>query len=118
MACINPSQIFTPLTLQGYMVDTRGNKRIANGKGGYLNRQANNDGPFDVAVLHHYAFKSTDELHYKLCKRGFDMKVDGTSITPFCNSNYYGINETSQEFDDMAWRQLVRMVPKYRIYDT
>ena len=99
------------------MVDTSGKKRIANGKGGYLSRQANNGGPFDVAVLHHYAFKSEDELHYKLCKRGFDMEVDGTSITPFCDSKYYAIDETRQEFDDSAWRQLVRMVPKYQVYD-
>ena len=98
------------------MVDTSGKKRVANGKGGWQRRQANNGGPFDVAVLNHYAFKSKEEHNYKMCVRGHS-RVEG-SQTPLCKSKYYAINETRQEFDDLAWRQLVRMVPKYQAYDT
>ena len=98
---------------KGYMVDTRGKRRKANGKGGWQERQANNNGPSDIAVLHHYAFKSEEEAHLKLCVRGSAFKGG----TPFCGiKTYYGLIEDQIEFDDTAWKQLTRMVPKYRVY--
>lgn len=102
---------------KGYLMDTTGMKRVANGQGGWKRCQANIGGSYDVAALHHYAFKSEEEIHYKLCVRGHSREV-GKSQLPHCNNpKYYYYNETAQKFDDMAWRQLVRMVPKYRVYD-
>ena len=102
---------------QGYLVDTTGKKRVANGEGGWKRRQNNIGGPYDAAALHHYAFKSEEEFNHKLCVRGHSREV-GTSQVPHCNNpKYYYYNETAQEFDDSAWKQLLRMVPKYRVYE-
>jgi len=100
---------------KGYMVDTNGKTRIANGQGGYSVRQENKDGPFDIAVLHHYAFKSKQELDFKLCSRGNALEKDGVKAT--CNSKYYTLHQDKLNYNDDAWKQLKRMVPKYRIYD-
>eukprot|EP00584_Thalassiosira_punctigera_P027161 CAMPEP_0172580736 /NCGR_PEP_ID=MMETSP1067-20121228/139910_1 /TAXON_ID=265564 ORGANISM="Thalassiosira punctigera, Strain Tpunct2005C2" /NCGR_SAMPLE_ID=MMETSP1067 /ASSEMBLY_ACC=CAM_ASM_000444 /LENGTH=324 /DNA_ID=CAMNT_0013373483 /DNA_START=152 /DNA_END=1126 /DNA_ORIENTATION=+ len=100
---------------RGYMVDTNGKRRVNNGAGGFRERQANDGGPFDVAALHHYAFKSREEFRYKQCVRGTSLHASGE--TPFCNKQYYWMEHEQTHFDDSAWRQLVRMVPKYRIYD-
>ena len=100
---------------KGYMVDTNGKKRIANGKGGYSVRQENKDGPYDIAVLHHYPFKSKQELDYKLCSKGNALEKEG--VNPFCNSKYYTLHQEKLKYNDDAWKQLKRMVPKYKIYD-
>ena len=111
------SFILPTIVTKGYWVDTNGKRRVANGQGGFLMRQANKNGPFDIAVLHHYAFKSKEELHYKLCVRGNEVKEDGSNKLTFCKSQYYIVHEELQKFVDSAWRQLVRMVPKYRVYE-
>ena len=55
-------------------------------------------------------FKSDEEFHYKTCVRGWE----GKKI--YCNKQYYRVHESRQEFDDSAWRQLVRMVPRYGVF--
>jgi hypothetical protein len=73
----------------------------------------NIDGPTDAALLYHYPLKSFGELRYKTCVRGTSIHERGK--TPFCDKPYYPLTNGT-EFDDTAWRQLIRMVPKYRVY--
>jgi len=67
--------------------------------------------PGDVAVLYHYAFKSDEELYYKQCVRGDSLHVENAQ----CNNTKYYPMVRGWRFDDTAWRQLVRMVPKYGV---
>jgi len=79
-------------------------------------RQENENRPYDVAVLYHYAFKSEGEFQNKICVRGHS-RAEGQSQTPMCgNPKYYKLFNGT-EYDDLAWKQLTRMVPKYRVYD-
>ncbi|EJK72860.1 hypothetical protein THAOC_05561 [Thalassiosira oceanica] len=83
-------------------LDTTGQPRKAKYK--YTNTR----NPTDVAVFFHYALKSEEELYYKTC---FKSRPDGASR---CNDpNYYKLYNGTV-FDDAAWRQLLRMVPRYR----
>lgn len=77
-------------------------------------RQHNYDQPLDVAVLYHYAFRSEGEFRYKTCVRGTSLHPRGER--PMCdNPKYYALHNGT-EFEDTAWRQLTRMVPKYKKY--
>ena len=61
---------------RGYWVDT--NRKRHPQKPGWEDRYgrfSNKDRPGDVALLHHYKFKSSGELHYKKCVRGEDGSV-------------------------------------------
>ena len=73
----------------------------------------NHDRPSDVALLHHYRYKSADELHWKTCIRGYEA-VKGTNV---CKSKKYAVGSGADKFNDMAWLQLKRMVPKYQKFD-
>ncbi|KAL3794188.1 hypothetical protein HJC23_012895 [Cyclotella cryptica] len=88
---------------KGYWLDTRGN--IINNKG--WKRQANNEGPSDVALLHHYSYKSEEEWNYKNCIRGSSLqnRLDKPSL---CHRK---ILVGGKFFNDDAWQQLKRMVP-------
>ena len=81
---------------------------------GDWHRQSNNDGPIDVALLYHYPFKSEGEFRYKTCVRGTSLSQRGD--TPMCDNPSYYLLTNGVEFDHTAWRQLTRMVPKYRVY--
>lgn len=62
----------------------------------------------DVAVLHHYKYKSETEYHYKSCVR------------KGANGNKKNCNETppiGDFFDDSAWQILKARVPKYAMFD-
>ena len=59
--------------------------------------------PLDMAVLYHYPFKSGE---------GIIKHASGRNAT--CNNPQYYANYNGTEFDDTAWKQLTRMVPKYR----
>ena len=74
----------------------------------------NYDRPSDVALLHHYRSKSIQELHYKKCVRGHAMA--GGSQT-FCGDKNYDVGDNANKFDDSAWQQLKKMVPKYERFD-
>lgn len=69
----------------------------------------------DVAVLFHYGTKSEGEFHYKTCVK----KRDDVKGLSFCgqqgkgNYKYFSVYNGTI-FDDSAWKQLTRMVPKYR----
>mmetsp|Transcript_23846 Transcript_23846/g.57504 ORF Transcript_23846/g.57504 Transcript_23846/m.57504 type:complete len:376 (-) Transcript_23846:496-1623(-) len=103
----------------GYWFDTNGTKILGkknSHKPHDWHRQSNLDGPTDVAALYHYAFKSKEEFYVKKCIRGHS-RPEGESQTSKCDdSGYYTLFE-GREFDDRAWRQLKRMVPKYGAYD-
>ncbi|KAL7550766.1 hypothetical protein ACHAWF_017008 [Thalassiosira exigua] len=97
---------------RGRWVDTNG-KVHAHPLGSYRRAQ-NAYKPFDVAVLYHYPFRSDEEFRYKTCARGTSLHERG--VLPMCNNpKYYRICDGT-EFDDAAWKQLTRMLPKYRIY--
>ena len=88
---------------KGYWFDTRG--VIVNNTG--WTRQANNDAPSCVAVLHHYSYKSKEEWYYKNCIRGSSLqnRLDKPEL---CNRK---ILVHGKIFNDDAWQQLKRMVP-------
>ncbi|KAL7535360.1 hypothetical protein ACHAXR_007012 [Thalassiosira sp. AJA248-18] len=97
---------------KGRWVDTTGKKHVW--PVGTFRRMQNEDEPLDVAVLYHYPFKSEEEFIYKTCVKGTSLHQRG--LLPMCNnSKYYNIYNGT-EFDDTAWKQLTRMVPKYRVY--
>ena len=65
----------------------------------------------DVAVLFHYGTKSEGEFYYKTCVK----KRDDVKGFSFCGQKgkYFSVYNGTI-FDDSAWKQLTRMVPKYR----
>ena len=75
------------------------------------------DGPTDVGLIYHYKYKSEEEFWFKYCKRGDSLSKWGE--TPKCDHRHrYGnYPRDGDAFDDSAWRQLKRMVPKYAIFD-
>ena len=91
-------------------VDTTG-KQISHPAKDYR-RMQNDNMPLDVAVLYHYPFKSEEEFYYKTCIKGTSLHKRGE--TPMCNNPQYYAIYNGTEFDDTAWKQLTRMVQKYR----
>lgn len=77
-------------------------------RGGQFFGPYNPGGPTDVAVLHHYRYKSVAEFHHKACIRGrADTKMkDLCNLTAPCGDVY----------DDSAWTAMKKFVPKYRSY--
>eukprot|EP00978_Attheya_sp_CCMP212_P002086 scaffold4326_cov59-Attheya_sp.AAC.1 len=63
----------------------------------------------DVAVLHHYKYKSKSEWYFKSCirKRAIGSKNKGCGEDPL----------VGEVFDDSAWKMLKSRVPKYKMYD-
>lgn len=77
-------------------------------------RISNHNKPSDVALLYHYKFKSAEELHYKKCIRG---RVNVGGKTDQCRNKNYDVGSNADKFDDLAWQQLTRMLPKYQQFD-
>mmetsp|Transcript_3439 Transcript_3439/g.6303 ORF Transcript_3439/g.6303 Transcript_3439/m.6303 type:complete len:367 (-) Transcript_3439:117-1217(-) len=87
---------------KGLVIDTRGRKIKKKRR-----KRGNDDKPSDVALFYHYRFKSMEELLQKTCIRG---DVIGKNQ---CKKKGYLTDARGDTFDDSAWRQLKRMVPKY-----
>jgi len=68
--------------------------------------------PSDVAVLHHYKYKSEQEFRQKTCERG-DFQDSMTK----CNEKYLATAFHGDVYDDSAWEFLKSKVPRYQIYD-
>jgi len=88
----------------------RGGKWIdTNGGGSYSETGATNpNGPIDVAVLHHYKYKSEKEWHDKGCvMKGITGKQKECGDKSLAGTFY----------DDSAWVTLKRNVPKYQVFD-
>lgn len=98
---------------KGKTVDTSG-KSVTNSG---WRRQANNDGPEDSALFYHYKFKSLEEYEIKNCRRGHALDA-GRAERHNCGKDLtldFAMNGT--KFDNTAWMQLKRMVPKYTMFD-
>lgn len=66
-------------------------------------------GPTDVALLHHYRYKSLEEWRYKGCVRKMAANSSKQCDWPAVNGTTY---------DDSAWLTLMKNVPKYKeLYD-
>ncbi|KAL7539244.1 hypothetical protein ACHAXR_009118 [Thalassiosira sp. AJA248-18] len=93
---------------KGKWLDTSGNPPDL--KYQFQNRR----NPTDVAVLFHYALKSAGEFHYKTCIKS--RPNEDLNYRGFCNNKnkHYYSPYNGTIFDDSAWKQLKRMVPKYR----
>ena len=108
----------TILLKRGRWVDTdgtvipRGASTARDGRVPYEHR-----GPTDVAALYHYRFKSEEEFRAKSCVRGDSLRERGS--TPKCGhmSRPQNYPREGGGFDDLAWRQLKRRVPKYALFD-
>ncbi|KAL7465533.1 hypothetical protein ACHAXS_005867 [Conticribra weissflogii] len=92
---------------KGLMIDTTGRKIKQNRR-----KRGNDDKPSDVALFYHYRFKSMEELRQKTCVRG-----DVIGKEKLCNNKAYLRDAYGKTFDDSAWRQLKRMVPKYADFE-
>lgn len=68
----------------------------------------NDKGTADVAIIHHYRYKSDREWYHKGCIRG---RVTGARTR--CNETA----ATGTVFDDSAWQVLKKNAPKYRVFD-
>jgi hypothetical protein len=98
---------------RGNTVDTSG--KTVNNVG--WRRQANEGGPEDTALFYHYKFKSVEEYETKICKRGDSLDTERHKRKN-CGreaSLDWGMNGT--KFDNTAWIQLKKMVPKYARFD-
>ncbi|KAL9180266.1 hypothetical protein ACHAXT_008236 [Thalassiosira profunda] len=84
-----------------------------NGKGNFDKIGASNfDRTTDVAVIHHYKYLSPKEFYWKSCVRKTvddRLKDCGTSMK---SKQYFG-----RVYDDLAWQQLKRNVPRYAMFD-
>lgn len=100
---------------KGHWVDTSG--KIIDNKG--WQRQANNHGPVDVALLYHYRFKSEEEHVRKICLR--DHALHATGVFPMCKEggkrSHYERGMRGNVYDDFAWKKMIKLVPKYAIFD-
>eukprot|EP00956_Cyclotella_meneghiniana_P002959 scaffold3558_cov23-Cyclotella_meneghiniana.AAC.1 len=97
---------------KGHWVDTSGKviERPNNWK-----KQANDDCPTDVALLYHYRFRSKEEFYYKNCVRGDVLQPRGS--TPKCTREVARKGMYGGELDSLAWEKLMKMVPKYTIFE-
>ncbi|KAL7504958.1 hypothetical protein ACHAXN_005435 [Cyclotella atomus] len=98
---------------KGKTVDTSG-KSVTNSG---WRRQANNDGPEDSALFYHYKFKSLEEYEIKNCRRGHALDA-GRAERHNCGKDLsLDFARNGTKFDNTAWMQLKRMVPKYTMFD-
>uniref|UniRef100_A0A7S1UYJ2 Glycosyltransferase family 92 protein n=1 Tax=Grammatophora oceanica TaxID=210454 RepID=A0A7S1UYJ2_9STRA len=77
-------------------------------KNGVLNEAR----PDDVAVLHHYKYKSAQEWYWKSCIRK-DVSTPQNSATRNCKDTLH----VGKEHDDRAWEFLKKKVPKYALFE-
>lgn len=74
-------------------------------------------GPTDVGEIYHYKYKSEEEFYMKSCVRGDSLSRRGDMTKCGHMSGYGNFPRDGDAFDDLAWRQLKRQVPKYGILD-
>lgn len=91
---------------KGEWLDTTGQPPIFRCQRCYNNRR----NPIDVALFYHYALRSEGEFYYKTCLKKRYEKDSRCQL-----KGYYTLYNGTI-FDDAAWEQLTRMVPKYRRY--
>ena len=91
---------------KGTWLDTTGQHPIFKCRTCYQNSR----NPTDVASFYHYALRSEGEFYYKTCLKKRYEKVSR------CNLKGYYTLYNGTMFDDSAWKQLKRMVPKYRTF--
>jgi len=81
----------------------------------------NRGGPHDVAVIHHYFFKSQEEYIWKRL-RG-DVWFDSDMLGVFLRNAVNGLDGEGKPLpievghDDTAWKAMKKLLPKYSIYD-
>jgi len=95
-----------------FSIDTRG-EEIAG--------PFNFNGTEDVAVLHHYHFKSKEEFINKRMRGRSDLVLDTTESERMDDAkNEYSrvIADTNQFYDDSAWKVLKRRNPWYNVFDS
>jgi hypothetical protein len=92
-----------------YQHDTNGNSNHS-GTGA-----SNPNGPTNVAVLHHYRYKSRKEWVYRACARG---RLHSTAKSKCTEDIGLLPSINSQVFDNAAWELLKQHVPKYGVFDT
>lgn len=76
------------------------------------------NGPTDVGVIYHYKYKSEEEFYVKSCVRGDSLKHRGDMEKCRHMNTYGNFPRGGSDYDDLAWSQLKRQVPKYSIFDT
>ena len=74
-------------------------------------------GPTDVGVIYHYKYKSEEEFYTKSCLRGDSLLPRGDMAKCDHMHNKGNFPRNGSDFDDGAWKQLTRQVPKYTIFD-
>jgi len=70
-----------------------------------------------VGEIYHYKYKSEEEFYMKSCVRGDSLSRRGDMTKCGHMSGYGNFPRDGDAFDDLAWRQLKRQVPKYGILD-
>jgi len=107
----------TVMLKKGFWVDTNGTRipRVFS-----TNKCCNphhHRGPTDVGEIYHYKFKSEEEFYVKSCVRGDSLLPRGVMTKCGHMHNPGNLPRNGGEFDDSAWKQLKRFVPKYAIFD-
>lgn len=97
---------------KGNWVDTSG--RVIHRPNNWR-KQANDDVQKDVALLYHYRFRSEAEFYYKNCFRGDVLQPRGS--VPKCTRQQAIQGMYGGELDDLAREKLLKMVPKYTIFE-
>ena len=72
------------------------------------NGATNLDRPVDVAVLHHYKYRSPQEFYSKAC----EGEMKGSPECRKKNKPYAGTVK-----DDSAWEAMKKNVPRYAMFD-
>ena len=94
------------------MKDTTGKK---------FNLSQNTNGPDNVASIHHYKFKSREEFILKRSRgRGFHGTKQLDELVAMAVKGLASDGEpipNGTVFDDLLWKTLKRMVPKYAVFD-
>jgi len=106
----------TVMLKRGHWVDTSGTiiqRLISTAK--CCNPHRHDNGPTDVGQIFHYKYKSDQEFYWKSCVRGDSLKQRGDMEKCGHMNNRGNFPRDGTAFDDAAWRQLTRMVPKYSI---
>lgn len=75
----------------------------------------NENGPMDIAVIHHYWTKSKKEWRWKSCHRG-RATIANISDPAFADKCNRGIHP-GEIFDNTAWMHLKKLVPWYAMFD-
>ena len=125
-AIVRPSYVsYTPmdwshtvLLKRGHWVDTDGTKlKRVHSTNKCCIPYEHPTGPTDVGVIYHYKYRSEEEYYYKSCVRG-DSLLQRGDMTKCGHRNKYGnYPRDGTDYDDGAWKQLKRHVPKYAIFD-